>query len=229
MVGFLAMVVQGLLQCPNRMRSSDARERGRHHSHAPARAKTTSRAISWGYLVSVAPIVAAAAEAAAVDGQPAGPGLRDAEDEDHHEQRRGDGGRAGEQPEHEQHAEDDLEERQGEADGVGQAVREQLVGLHRALGGQRVADLGRTGVDEHDAEEDPQDEPDDVEQALAPGRGLVVGDDRGRAVHLGAHRLVLTPSASSVVSARNASSRSPSSPGPLSVDTRAEPTMTPSA
>ena len=65
---------------------------------------------------------------------------------------------AGEQAEHEQHPEDDLDERQGQPDPAGEAVGKQLVGLHGALGGERLADLGGAGVDEHDAEEEPRDE-----------------------------------------------------------------------
>ena len=121
--------------------SSDARLRGRTSSQPASSRKPRSRAISCGYCVSPAATCAAAAEAAAVDRQPAGPGLGDRPDEREQHQRRAAAATAGAQPDQEQHAERELEERERAGDHAGHPAGQQVVGLHGDVGLVEVARL----------------------------------------------------------------------------------------
>src|SRR5580765_525066 len=174
----------------------------------------------------------AAAEAAAVDGEAASPGLADADDEGEHEDpadRRRD---PGEQTHDEQCAHDDLHVGQGVSDVGGDLVGHHPVGLHRARGPLGVAHLEGAGDDEDATENQPGEQSDDVQERRMPaarvGCDVQVVVDHHAVVALCGHLRFLTPSASSRVRVLNAAN--PSS-GSRSVRqaTRADPTMTPSA
>src|SRR5690606_15133638 len=150
------------------------------------------------------------AEAAAVDGQAAGPRGRDAGDEGEHQQGAGECAPPGQQTQDEDETESDLDDRQHQPDHLRHLVVEQAVGddgLDRPGG---VRDLQEARGQDDPAQRQPANQPDQVEHPFAT-------------------HAARTPSASWAVSSRSAVVPLPEATPSPSARTSAEPTITPSA
>ena len=135
-----------LMSCLSSHLSTDNRVRGQTSRNAARTRKPMSRTISGRVTGTLTRgQLAPRAEAAAVDGQPARPGRRDAGDEDQQQRRRDAGHHAGGQADQQQHAERELDERQGGPDDLGHFEGHHLVRVDRAPRAGEVADLRGAG------------------------------------------------------------------------------------
>ena len=146
---------------PNSRASRDSLVEGSQTRKSEASRSTASRAISQGYFDGGVGVVAAAAEAAAVDVHAAGPDRGDADDEQREQHRRDDGRAAGQQAQDE-HQRRPRPRSTGSSwpTGCDERAGQQLVGADGGDGLGRVEQLGGAGVQPDATHDEARDETD---------------------------------------------------------------------